>query len=109
MGSDRPRRRIRQQTIPTTTTGRSITSSIGSAGLSVPLVSVLLHAGGCGLFDSRGLPQGGSVVIFPRAVAPLVFERCSSCPRPGQLVPFALLHNVDVRKRAGQIATDTRT
>ena len=42
-------------------------------------------------------------VTFNKHVAPLVFEHCSRCHRPGEVAPFSLLNYRDVSKRAEQI------
>lgn len=41
---------------------------------------------------------------FTEHIAPIIFENCSSCHRPGEIGPFSLLTYEDVRKRARQIA-----
>jgi len=46
---------------------------------------------------------------FAKDIAPIIFEHCSPCHRPGQMVPFALLDYSDVRKRVGQIALVTKS
>ena len=58
---------------------------------------------GCGS-GSESRPDG---VTFSRDVAPVVFENCSPCHRPGESGPFSLLSYHDVRKRAGQISDVT--
>ena len=50
-----------------------------------------------------------SRLTFNRDIAPIVFSRCSSCHRPGGGGPFSLLTYDDVRRRAKQIATVTRS
>ncbi len=52
--------------------------------------------------DSPRLP-----VTFNKDVAPILFERCAACHRPGEVAPFALLNYRDAAKRAGQIADIT--
>jgi Flp pilus assembly protein TadD len=47
---------------------------------------------------------GGSTVTFNRDVAPILFEQCSGCHRPGQLASFSLLTYADARAQAGAIA-----
>ena len=42
---------------------------------------------------------------FARDLAPLVYERCAPCHRPGEAAPFALLTHADFQKRAKQILT----
>ncbi len=46
-------------------------------------------------------------IVFTRDVAPLVFEHCSGCHRPGQGAPFDLLTYADCRRRAKQMAEVT--
>lgn len=41
---------------------------------------------------------------FARDIAPLVYQHCASCHRPGEAAPFPLLDYADLRERAGQIA-----
>ncbi|MBL8796956.1 MAG: ascorbate-dependent monooxygenase [Planctomycetia bacterium] len=40
---------------------------------------------------------------FNKHVAPLIFEHCAACHRPGEVAPFSLLTYRDVQKRARQI------
>jgi tetratricopeptide (TPR) repeat protein/mono/diheme cytochrome c family protein len=42
-------------------------------------------------------------VTFNKQIAPIVFEHCSSCHRPGQPGPFSLLEYQDLAKRTKQI------
>lgn len=49
-----------------------------------------------------------AAVTFNKDIAPIVFENCSSCHRPGQVAPFSLLSYEDVRKRGQMIAQVTR-
>ncbi len=48
-----------------------------------------------------------SAPTFNRDVAPILFKNCSSCHRPNEVGPFALLTYEDARKRAKQIALIT--
>jgi Flp pilus assembly protein TadD len=48
-------------------------------------------------------PSDGQPVTFTKDVAPIFFEHCASCHRPGQAGPFSLLTYADVKKRAKQI------
>jgi tetratricopeptide (TPR) repeat protein/mono/diheme cytochrome c family protein len=52
--------------------------------------------------------DGAPALTFSRDIAPIVFERCASCHRPGQAAPFSLLTYDDVRRRAQQIVEVTR-
>jgi mono/diheme cytochrome c family protein len=44
-------------------------------------------------------------VTFTKDIAPLVFDRCANCHRPGEVAPFPLLSYRDVSKRARLIQT----
>jgi len=44
-------------------------------------------------------------VTFNKDIAPLVFERCATCHRPGEVAPFSLLSYRDVSKRTELIKT----
>src|SRR5438067_7409652 len=47
-------------------------------------------------------------VTFNKQIAPLIFQNCSSCHRPGETGPFSLLTYEDVRKHAKQIVEVTQ-
>jgi tetratricopeptide (TPR) repeat protein len=51
--------------------------------------------------------QPASAVTFNKDVAPIVFARCASCHRPGEIGPFSLLTYADVKQRATLIADVT--
>lgn len=44
---------------------------------------------------------------FTRDIAPILFENCAGCHRPGEVGPFSLLTFEDARKRAKQLASVT--
>ena len=44
---------------------------------------------------------------FAKDVAPIIFQNCASCHRPGEVAPFSLLTYSDVKKHARQIARVT--
>jgi Tfp pilus assembly protein PilF len=46
-------------------------------------------------------------LTFTKDIAPIVWTRCASCHRPGEIGPFSLLTYDDVRRRAAQIASVT--
>ena len=55
-----------------------------------------------------GSPPAGSIApTYNKDIAPLVWTRCGSRHRPGQLAPFSLLSYADVRSHARQIVTAT--
>jgi hypothetical protein len=46
-------------------------------------------------------------VTFNQDIAPIIYRNCSSCHRPGEAAPFALLSYADVKKKAKTIAEAT--
>ncbi len=42
-------------------------------------------------------------LTFTKDVAPIVWTRCATCHRPGEIGPFSLLSYADVKQRAAQI------
>ncbi len=67
---------------------------------------------------SRTLPVGCVIespnvadsqqVTYCRDVAPILFEQCASCHRPGEVAPFSLLTYEDARSHAKQIRLVTQ-
>lgn len=47
------------------------------------------------------------LVTFTRDVAPILYQHCASCHRPGEAAPFSLLTYADAAKRAALIAKVT--
>jgi tetratricopeptide (TPR) repeat protein len=47
-------------------------------------------------------------VTFSKDVAPILFEHCTECHRPGEIAPFSLLTYEDVRPQARAVARATR-
>lgn len=70
--------------------------------IAVPFFALLLGLDGA--LRTREEP-----VTFNKHVAPLIFQFCSSCHRPGEAAPFSLLTYDDVRKHAAQIVVVTRS
>ncbi|HEY8748663.1 MAG TPA: hypothetical protein VIM11_11860 [Tepidisphaeraceae bacterium] len=50
-----------------------------------------------------------SPVTFNKDVAPIIFNNCASCHRPGEVAPFSLLDYANVRKHAKEIAELTES
>lgn len=59
---------------------------------------------GCVLSDFLPSPP-----TFAKDVAPIIFDACSSCHRPGGPGPFSLLTHDDVRRHATQIVEVTKS
>ena len=58
------------------------------------------------LVESYG--AAAPAVTFHKHIAPILFEYCAPCHRPGESGPFPLLTYEDARKHAAQIAAVTR-
>src|SRR5262245_6403747 len=70
------------------------------------LVAVVTVAG-CGRPAVDRPPNNAPT--FNDDVAPILFQHCASCHRPGQGAPFSLVTYADARSRAEKIADVTRT
>lgn len=60
------------------------------------------------LASTQAVATEAAAPTFNRDVAPLLWERCGACHRPGASAPFSLLEYRDVVPRARQIATAVR-
>ena len=65
----------------------------------------LVAFSGCGDGNPGGAPDTSEPrrLTFNQDIAPLVFEQCTPCHRPGQQTPLPLLNYEDVRRRSGQL------
>ena len=70
--------------------------------VGVPQGAVSLHAQAPAETASRQ-------VTFNRDIAPIVFQNCARCHRPGESGPFSLLSYEDVKKHARQVEIVTQT
>jgi hypothetical protein len=52
-------------------------------------------------------PASGARVTFNHDIAPIIYQNCSPCHRPGEAAPFALLSYTDVTKKGRTIAKAT--
>lgn len=68
---------------------------------------LVLVALGFGGGSSRAQTAPRRKLTFNKDIAPIIFQNCSSCHRPGQSAPFNLLTYADAKKRAKQIAEVT--
>lgn len=48
-------------------------------------------------------------ITFSRDIAPILYQNCTTCHRPGQIAPFPLITYEDAQKRARQIAQVTQS
>src|SRR6476646_9724800 len=63
------------------------------------------------LFGVLALASSGraqTAVTFSKDVAPILYEHCATCHRPGQIAPFSLLTYDDARPQARALARATR-
>src|SRR3974377_356962 len=61
------------------------------------------------LLSAAALLPAAEQITFTAAIAPLVYENCVTCHRPGEAAPFSLLTYEDVKKRGALIATVTQS
>src|SRR5262245_49448316 len=54
------------------------------------------------------VPQNNPVT-FSEHIAPIIYENCVACHRPGESAPFSLISYDDVKKRGALIATVTKS
>ena len=69
------------------------------------LVALALVSTGAALV-AAGAPQGSggaATLTFSKDVAPIVFTKCASCHRPGEVAPMSLTSFKEVRPWAGAI------
>ncbi|MFT5290375.1 MAG: Flp pilus assembly protein TadD [Planctomycetota bacterium] len=71
---------------------------------SVAILGVAFTSCGEPASDSSYAPRAEGTLTFNRDIAPIIFDECSACHRPGGGAPFDLLSYSDVRSRSGQIA-----
>src|SRR5216684_123219 len=78
----------------------------GYAAGAVSLGLIAMAGQGTGVSDSNyQRPQEGrQKLTFNKDIAPIVFQHCTACHRPGQSAPFSLLSYAEVKKRAKQVA-----
>lgn len=68
--------------------------------------AVVLLATGMAVRGPQAIP---AEVTYGKDVAPILYRRCASCHRPGEVAPFSLLSYQDAAKRARQLAAVTQS
>jgi tetratricopeptide (TPR) repeat protein/mono/diheme cytochrome c family protein len=81
-----------------------VTNMVGKR-LAVLLAAAAL--GGCGRSPQGDVASSQPPPTFNKDIAPILFQHCASCHRPGQAAPFTLLTYGDAKPRAADIATVT--
>ena len=61
--------------------------------------------------DSQSAPQAAraGAVTFSEHIAPILYENCVTCHRPGEAAPFSLISYEDVAKRGPLLAEVTKS
>ena len=82
----------------------------GSLRIFTIVAWVVLAVGGClSRVWSLAPDTPPANVTFNRDIAPIVYQHCSACHRPGEAGPFPLLTYQDVKKHGRQIVAVTQT
>src|SRR5580658_1831032 len=58
---------------------------------------------------AAALVQAANAVTFSENIAPILYENCVTCHRPGQAAPFSLISYEDAKKRGALIAAVTKS
>lgn len=85
-------------------TRRDLREALGEILAGRPVSVPQTQAIGCFLSDFVSPPP-----TFAKDIAPIVFDACGSCHRPGGPAPFSLLTHAAVRQHATQIVAVTRS
>src|SRR5262245_47741532 len=56
---------------------------------------------------TAAMQSPSTAVTFSGTIAPIIYENCVSCHRPGEAAPFSLTSYDDVKKRGALIASVT--
>ena len=76
---------------------------------TIPLVSAVSLSLVCSLFSQQAPSAEAEAITFSEHVAPIIFNNCAVCHRPGQAGPFSLLNYRDARRRGTMIARVTQS
>lgn len=87
--------------------------SFRSTAAMLPILGVMLAAKCSGTVHAARVPEQaarGEVAVptFAEDIAPILFQNCTSCHRPSEVAPFALLTYGDAKKHAEDIADVTK-
>ena len=82
---------------PTTHDLRKVLDDLDAGKTPAPIVR---PAFGCPLPSASPVVAEGEAVTFTRHVAPILWNHCGQCHRPGEVGPFSLLTYADAAKRA---------
>src|SRR5579872_963622 len=84
------------------------TLALAPTGLAI---GALLAGGAHPAGDGGGKPAlaAAAAPTYAKAVAPILFDRCAACHRPGEAAPFALLNYSDAKRHGSEIAAVTKS
>ena len=71
--------------------------------IALAIVGWCSHGSSARAASANDRPPVSSAVTFNRNVAPIFFDHCVSCHRPGEVAPFSLLTYAEARKHAHEI------
>jgi peroxiredoxin len=83
---------------PSTRDLRDVLDAISDGKTPAPIVR---PAFGCPLPTPAPVVGDGETVTFTKQIAPILWDHCGRCHRPGEVGPFSLLTHADAAKRAG--------
>src|SRR5262245_32231196 len=61
------------------------------------------------LLSAAARPVGAQTVTWSEHIAPIVYNNCTGCHRPGQVSSLSLMNYDDVRRRGSMVAQTVRT
>src|ERR1700691_743590 len=56
---------------------------------------------------SAAVAASAATPTFNKDIAPILYQNCAACHRPGEVAPFSLLTYADAAKKAALLATVT--
>src|ERR1043166_9751018 len=66
-------------------------------------IGLLLVTPACALAGDKAVP------MYTKDIAPILFDKCVTCHRPGEAAPFSLTTYADAKKRGKRIAEVTKS
>jgi hypothetical protein len=69
----------------------------------IRLLALVIFASACLVFATTNGSAGGPAVTFTKDIAPILFNRCVECHRPGEIAPMSWMTYQDVRPWARSI------
>src|SRR5260370_678525 len=81
--------------------------SLRYARLALVIVVTVASTPACRRTEDSTQQSRKGRATFTKDIAPIIFQNCASCHRPGQSAPFSLLTFQEVKKHAADIARVT--